>query len=282
MDQEVSALILENKLFEASRKHLKNYFSRKKDKLPETFYNDLSRIKEESLVSENQKVAKAVWCLETIGSIQDCFISAFDFMHKDYFYQGWCQLIECETSIENLDRHFLDKNKYFGIECVRFQVNQFQKIFPYRLFCSPAFKAKNVFCSICNNKITPRNYCGHKVGEIYDGKLCFRYYDGMEFDHLLLCPRPKHKYIVPFNETISYNYAAVRYVVDRLKSPWDLWYCVKIPNDNTINHYNIIFEKKPPDELLSCKPIADYKVSTDPKDVTLSYLHQIGSKFYLL
>ncbi|AKB31897.1 SEC-C motif domain protein [Methanosarcina siciliae HI350] len=282
IEKEVSDLILNNDLFAQRKNLLKNYRSREKDTLSITFYEDLFKIIEESTVSDNQKISKAAWCLKVIGHIQDCFISAFNYMHEDYFYKGWCRLIECETSTEYLDRHFSDKNKDFGIEHIRFQVKEFQKVFPYKLFLSPSFVAKKVFCSICDQEITPLRYCGHEFGEIYDGKLCFRYYDDIEANHVLICPNPKHKYAVVFTETVFYNYGIIKYLIDHLKSPWDSWYCEETPLEENGTHYNIVFEKMFPQELLYYKPITDYKVSTDPKHSTFSYLYPLGSKVYFL
>ncbi|MDY0278420.1 MAG: hypothetical protein RBQ97_10100 [Acholeplasma sp.] len=281
-NQEISYLIYNDKIFNASKKQLMEYYHRENDTLPSSFYNDLLKIKEKSILSNNQSVAKATWCLETIGHIQDCFISAFIFMRDDYFYKGWCQLIECDTLIRNLDKHFSDKTEHFGIEHIRFQVNQFQKIFPYTLFISLAFKTNSILCSICNQKITPRNYCGHEVGEIYNGDLCFRYYKEIEPNHILICYTPKHKYAVLFTETSSYNYAAVKCVIDHVRSPWNSWDCEKSAIGNNISHYqiNFHFEKNHSDKLLH-NQMSEYTVSTDPKEVTFLYLYQISSKCYM-
>lgn len=280
-DHEISYLILNDHLFDENRELLKNYRNRKKEILPIVFYKNLFKIIEKANISNNYKISKAAWCLEVIGHIQDCFITAFNYMYADYFYKGWCRLIECETSIEHLDRHFLDKNKDFEIEHIRFQVKEFKKIFPYVLFLSLSFRAKKIFCSICNQKITPLNYCGHEVGEIYNGRLCFRYYDDIEEDHFLLCPNPKHKYAVAFKNS-TYDYAIVKSVIDYLKSPWDSWDCQEVFNNNTRVYYDIFFDVKYPDKPSYRKPTEKYLISTDPESPTISYLYPVGTKLYYL
>jgi len=90
---------------------------------------------------------------------------------------------------------------------------------------------KEKVCSICGDPISIRNPCGHEVGEIYDGEMCLRRITEAEVLEVSLVETPGHKYAVAFASSSEsgggikdqYNYAAVRYVIDGLRSPFDAW-----------------------------------------------------------
>ena len=46
---------------------------------------------------------------------------------------------------------------------------------------SPEILEKKVRCNICNSIVSMRNHCGHLIGEIYNGELCVRSVEDMEF-----------------------------------------------------------------------------------------------------
>ena len=110
-------------------------------------------------------------------------------------------------------------------------VEQFQSLFPYKVFASPGMLVKEKVCSICGDPISIRNPCGHEVGEIYDGEMCLRRITEAEVLEVSLVETPGHKYAVAFASSSEsgggikdqYNYAAVRYVIDGLRSPFDAW-----------------------------------------------------------
>lgn len=120
----------------------------------------------------------------------------------------------------------------YALDIISKHVQQFQSLFPYKVFFSPEFVIHEKKCSICNQIIALRNPCGHKTGEIYDGEMRTVIITKADFVGSALVKSPVQKYSVPFiTEPITgesqdhYNYAAVIYVIERLDTPFVKWDC---------------------------------------------------------
>jgi hypothetical protein len=196
----------------------------------------LRHIKDEAVVRDDQAQAKAAWCLEQVVDGHTLYIGAFDKMKNGNFYAAWCDLERIETILHHLIPHFRERFSEFCLDLIEKHVKQFQSLFPYKLFFSPEFVYEEMACTICHQPIKIRRLCEHRVGEIYDGEMC-----GREITKLGLCfgiglvTNPVQKYSVVFhgdqgdgvNEPIkdTYEYGAVRYVIERLDAPFDDWTC---------------------------------------------------------
>lgn len=209
-------------LFVNTRKIATEYKLRSHTFLPNEYWDELSVIKKEAVFKSEQLTAKVAWCFEIIGKIQDNYVKSFVSLCNDEFYEGWCSLEKCENLIASLDRHFREKNNEFGIEHIRIYTKNFQSLFPYEYFTSPGFISRHS-CSVCNELITPRNYCGHDVGEIYNGEMCCKIVEDIELLELSIVKNPVQKYSVLFPEDHEYNYYVVKKLVKKLSSPWDSW-----------------------------------------------------------
>lgn len=205
------------------RAEARNYKSRGCNLLPEEYWIELKQIKKDAVLVSNQLNAKNAWCFETIGEIQDKFVSAYAHFLNGEFFNGWCNLERCEILISFLDRHFKDRNNEFGIEHIRVHVKNFQDLFPYTIFLSPSYTLK-FRCSVCNKLITPRSECQHDVGEIYDGVMCSKIAEVVEINEISIVDNPVQKSSVVFpHGKDDYNYDAVKYVANKLHSPWQPW-----------------------------------------------------------
>jgi hypothetical protein len=177
----------------------------------------------------NQPLAKAVWCLETVATIQEHYLNGVARMKEGAYYAGWCELERAEINLHFLDSHLRDARDELGLELIRHQIKSFQGIYPYQLFISPEIWKKEVRCSVCNARVTPRSGCGHRVGEIYVGQLCGRVVTQAQMLAVSLVRVPVQKYSVVYpadpgcsgGEPNLGAYPSVSYVVDRLESPWD-------------------------------------------------------------
>ena len=172
----------------------------------------------------DQLTAKAVWCLETIGRIQDHFITAFSQIKTGEYAEAWQELDRCETEISFLDSHFSEMPGEFGVEHARIHTKQYQELYLLKWGFSPAFLQKDVRCSICDAKISLRTTCGHEVGEIYDGEMCGKVINDLEILHIALVDKPAQKYSVIFpNGNDDDRLALLQYLGRNLKSPWHRW-----------------------------------------------------------
>ena len=191
-------------------------------------YQLLTIYKREAVSEGDQLTAKAVWCLETIGRVQNHFESAFSLLKSSEFRRAWDHLDRCDTEILFLSRHFIDDHREFGIEHAQVHTRQFQELFLLKGGFSPGFLFTDIRCSICGTKLTLKGGCNHKVGNIYDGEMCTRLIVECTALHLALVDNPAQKVSVFFpsgNESDLFR--LVKYVVDALRSPWHRWGYVK-------------------------------------------------------
>jgi hypothetical protein len=210
--------------------YLRNVRARRSPSSPlyEEVKEDLKKEKEYYLEQNDQTALKEIWCLEEVLNVQNLFIMAFQQMKNGEFYKAWCTLEQCEIGLMNLSAHYPIDNLY-DLKHIGDYVERFQSLFPYKVFFSPEMVEKEKKCNICGKKVTPRNPCGHHVGEIYNGELCIREVTQVEFLGLAFVSSPVQKYSVPFlsnedgNEVDHYNYKLVKYVITRLPSPFHEW-----------------------------------------------------------
>ena len=221
--------------FDAPRNWLLSYESRSENILPTAYWKVLSRLKKEYVSKDDQSAAKAAWCMETIGQIQDSFVSAFAPIRERDFKTAWDCFAKCEGSIHSLDRHFNEEYGEFGIEHVRIHTRQFQELFPLKWGISPGILINEKRCSVCNSKLTVRFGCEHQNGEIYDGELCNDVVTEFELLHVALVDKPAQRGTVIWPE-IEGNpgFIPLISVVDGLTSPWVRWSCDK--EERRIHH----------------------------------------------
>jgi len=118
----------------------------------------------------------------------------------------------------------------FAAQELQLQVTQWQSLYPYKLFVSPAFLHKRKECSICHKVINPWSDCGHEVGRVYVGEECFHIVTEAELLEVSLVLNPVQKYSVANvgrdkagDVVDEHDYSVVRFVADRLASPFDGW-----------------------------------------------------------
>lgn len=233
MDELVKNFIFADPALERARTWLCSYKDRcPGEAVPEALREELSETKRAAVQRNDQHLAKAIWCLESIGKVQTHYLHAFEQMQNGQFYAAWCSLEQAEVTLHFLDRHFRDDGERFGLEFIRDRVQEFQSIYPYALFLSPEIWEKQVRCSICDGKMSPRGGCDHRTGELYNGKMCKRIIHEAVLLSVSLVRNPVQKYSVAFAidpATSGGNpnpdaYPTVRYVIECVESPWHWWH----------------------------------------------------------
>jgi len=193
---------------------------------------DLAAHKAAAVRADDQSLAKEIWCLEQILIVQTRFLEAFAALKAERYYEGWCILEQAQIAQAFLDPHFKDTDDAFKLGSIRAHIEQLQSLFPYRLFFSTEFIHKELTCTICDKVVALRNPCGHRDGEIYNGELCSRKVTDLRILGVSLVRHPRNKYAVGFHSGADgkhvdrYNYAGVKYVVERLQSAFDPWTCI--------------------------------------------------------
>lgn len=190
----------------------------------------LSALKGQAVACDDQMRAKEIWCYEQILAIQQSYLSSFDLMKTEQYYAAWCILERTEIQLHHLERHYSYAGYDYRLWFINKHLRQFQSLYPYAIFMSPAYVKKKVLCSICRKAISIRNPCGHIVGEIYNGEQCGREVVEAELLEISATTEPSQKYSVGFivdsetgEKTDHYNYSLVKYVISGLRSPFDGW-----------------------------------------------------------
>jgi hypothetical protein len=186
--------------------------------------------KRRAVAQGDESLARHLWCLETVLGIQSTYQLAFTAIKRQHFYNAWCALERCEIDLANLEHHFSHEWDRFWMRFINDHVERWQSLFPYKLFVSPEIVELEKLCSICKRPITIRNTCGHMVGEIYGGELCFRIVSQAKAMAMAIVRTPVQKYSVGFptdpktgHRVDTYDYRLVRYASDRLESAFHGW-----------------------------------------------------------
>lgn len=185
--------------------------------------------KKAAVFQNDDILSKEYWCLEQIYESQNCFIEAFKLIKEHKYYDGWCKLEKSEIALHFLSKHFDINSPGYKLNFIEDKITEIQSLFPYKVFFSTELIEKKIQCSICDKVITPRNKCEHEIGEVYNGEVCIRKITDGEFIGIAVVQNPVHKYSVAFpindkKENVDpYDYSVVKYLIDRLNSPFDNW-----------------------------------------------------------
>jgi hypothetical protein len=194
--------------------------------------NTLKGVKLNAVDRGDQDMAKMVWCYEQILKIQRNYLSAFNAMKTGDFYGAWCRLERIEIKLGFLEPHFLidPTSDAYKLAYIEKHTIQFQSLYPYKFFLSPARLDHEKKCSICGRNISIRNPCEHKKGEIYNGEMCSHEITKADILEVSVVSNPVQKYSVLFlsdSETGDhkdhYDYSLVKFLISRLNSPFDAW-----------------------------------------------------------
>jgi|SRR5690554_212158 len=179
---------------------------------------------------DQQEEAKLLWIYQTIVEIHKLYVNAFNLLMNRSYYEGWCQLERIEITFNSLKRHFSFDKKLYFLWHIEKSVKNLQVLFPYRMFASSEILKKKKKCSVCDKEISIRNPCGHIVGEIYNGEMCYRIVTEADILGISLVENPGNKYSVMFlkdektDEQIDqYNYDTIDYLFDLINSPYEIW-----------------------------------------------------------
>ncbi|WP_250602753.1 zinc chelation protein SecC, partial [Acinetobacter pittii] len=141
--------------------------------------------------------------------------------NKEYL-DAWALLAELETDIVFLEKNIDDNfSKIYKVFFYKKMIENWQSLFPYKIFFSMGFTVKYYLCSICSEVVKPRNRCKHKKGMLYNGELCFHIGGEIEeIKEISIVKTPMQKICIPH---IDYDYSIVDYVSERLQHPFDGW-----------------------------------------------------------
>ena len=176
----------------------------------------------------DEDLSNACWFLKTVCKVRGRFIAAIESIRREQYYEAWCELERVEIDLGTLLRNPIFDPCEFEVSELLDLVQEWQKIYPYKLFMSPEMLHKLVRCSICSKEINPWSECNHVPGIVYNGTVCVHIVAELEFLSISIVEDPVQKYSVMHRrrdengrDVDIYSYETVRFVVDRISCPFD-------------------------------------------------------------
>ena len=182
-----------------------------------------------ALQDENPAIANKSWFISKVAESRKLYVLCFSQIRAGEYYRAWCNLERIEIITGCLARNDFYSTIYYEVDKLGVQVREWQRLFPYKLFFSPAYLKKHVECSICGKRRDPWSDCVHELGKVYHGKECIGIVKQIELIEMSLVTDPVQKYSVlrEIDENGKridpHNYTLVRFVADRLASPFHGW-----------------------------------------------------------
>lgn len=172
--------------------------------------------------------ANLCWFLRAICDTRCSFIDSFCLIKSGDYYDAWCELEKVEIGLKSIIRNPFLSIEEFQIHDLLGLTQAWQMLYPYKWFISPGILYRTVKCGICSANITPWEGCDHEPGLVYNGVQCHRTIVDCELLEVSLVQNPVQKYSAIHttkddngNEVEIFDYDLVRFVSDRVASPFD-------------------------------------------------------------
>lgn len=202
---------------------IETYLSLKNIELNQDVLKEIEKQRLAAISENNDAVANHCWCLKTIYSIQNTFVTAFYEMKAGEYEAAWNNLDSADILLSGLSQNFdlgVDSDKYHLLFIANI-LRQYQSTFPYQYFFSRECVIKEEECSICGNKVSLRKTCGHRLGKLYMGEQCVHRVTDLEFKAIALVTEPFDKYTYVQIEGKEYDYGMVEMLLSGLENPYD-------------------------------------------------------------
>jgi len=182
----------------------------------------VKNIKKSAINSNIESISNAGWIYETALLMHKNYIKTFNTLKNHKYYDAWCMLENIEIGISVLKKNnsLIDLEES-GICWIERIIEQWQTLYPYKLFLSPGMIIGYKICSICGAVVKLRNGCGHKKQMLYNGEICYHTAHDITLLETSVVKRPVQKYSVLNHE--NSDYTNVQHVVDRIIKPYDNW-----------------------------------------------------------
>jgi hypothetical protein len=189
----------------------------------------LAKSKADAVLIGDEEKAKTIWSLQHVLRAQCKYVSGFAHCKLREFYSGWCAFEHADVTLCHLKKHFAQQWEVYGLAFIEKQIRQFQSLFPYKIFMSTGMVVKERQCSACGISFRMNRRCTHKKGEIYAGEMCCDIISSFELVEISCVEDPVDRCCVAFLDdgngasSDKYDYSAVAFIVDRLRSPFHDW-----------------------------------------------------------
>ncbi|MGP1283342.1 MAG: YecA family protein [Parasphingopyxis sp.] len=175
--------------------------------------------------------ANFLWHIRTVCIVICDYLNTFEKLKNGEYREAWDRLEQIEIAISAVKYNQISDVFFYQLEFIKDRVQDWQELYPYKVFASPEFIIEKAECSICGLLVTPWSPCEHIPRKVYNGEMCTRIIRGAKFISIALVLDPVQKYSVltipgPDGED-TMDYRLVETVINSLKSPFDGWSLVK-------------------------------------------------------
>lgn len=198
---------------------------RQKDFISEKDYlnSNLRGLKKLAVQDDDQEAAKYLWCLEQVLKVKSLFVEAFRLMKNGDFQSAWYNLDRSDIELGFLRWHIDYSDNKFDLLFIEREIPKYQELFPYDFFTSRESIESDFTCSICGAKMGIRNKCSHQVGEIYNGEMCCRQINKIDFLAISIVKKPFDKYTILQANGVEYNYYLLESLMQYLDDLFEEW-----------------------------------------------------------
>ncbi len=200
--------------------------------------------------------ANRAWFLASFSDAKRKFLTAYKAALRGEFYESWRILEGVEIELKGLATNAFFDLDTFGIPNFRILVENWQNLYPYRVFFSPEFKILREECSICGTELSPWSGCGHRIGRVYGGEFCHGIVREATVPSISLVLHPVQKYSVAFpSGSDPFDYTAVAHVAKSLPTPFTEFSAHR----GDARHPHAKFANVAPSDLCPCTSGRSYK-----------------------
>lgn len=180
--------------------------------------------KKAALLNGDEELANKLWSYEILIDVHRLFLKMFNELQLNRYYEAWCTAEQVDIHIKLLRKNGMEAYGY--VRDIEMYLPELQSRYPYKLFMSTVFEIKKEICTICGQPVSVRNPCGHKVGMVYNGRLCQHEVQQFNLLGADVVQNPEHKYAVLFpqfnNKQIDcYDYTGVESFIRNWKTPFN-------------------------------------------------------------
>lgn len=187
-------------------------------------------LKEQAIKEHNEVLANKLWYLNSILNIQKSYISMFNLLKNNIYNdyeKAWNLREQIDIALSyHRDKDYYDKN-FAQLQFINYIIKNIKPLFPYKLFSSREMIIKKEVCSICGKTRSIRNDCGHELGKVYMGELCYNIVEDAELKGIAIVENPEDEYTILKIDDKKFNYEVLELLMSGLNSPYDRWNLIK-------------------------------------------------------
>lgn len=154
--------------------------------------NLFNTIKELAIASDNEKLANAQAIYKRYFLLF-CHLSAyFGLLKRQKYKQSWDKLQDCFDDVKFIGKH-LASTEYKDLLEIRELLENYESLYPYKVFVSSEYIISKSHCSICGKSMQSLS-CPHIKGNLYFGDIACEIIDEIqEFQAACLVSHPEDK-----------------------------------------------------------------------------------------